>query len=152
MLCVVLQILHKLIQHLIMDVKALDKDLQQLILKKNELSKIAYSSDNYDDIEEQLHDLEDNFMEKHGDYLEEALYDIHDEFCPDSEVLMPIAYLAKKYIVKGDKYDVDFTQGVYVEMDDYPGKDTKLVFVANPTRILLQIDKDSRNVVWQAGK
>ena len=135
-----------------MDLQALDKDLQQIILKKNELSNLEYSSDNYDIIEEQLHDLEDDFMEQYGSFLEEALYDVHDEFCPDSEVLMPIAYMAKKYIVDGNKFDVDYSQGVYVEMDDYPGKDTKLVFVANPTRIILQIDKDNRDVVWQAGK
>lgn len=134
-----------------MDLKALDKDLQQIILKKNELNNLDYNSETYDDIEEQLHDMEDDFMEKYGDYLEDALYDVHDEFCPDSEVLMPIAYLAKKYIVDNDKFDVDYTEGVYVEMDDYPGKETKLVFVPNPTRILLQIDKDTREVVWQAG-
>ncbi|MDH5367153.1 MAG: hypothetical protein OEW67_09215 [Cyclobacteriaceae bacterium] len=135
-----------------MDLQALDKDLQQIILKKNELSILDYSSDNYDDIEEQLHDMEDKLLTNYGDYLEEALYDVHDEFCPDSEVLLPIAYLAKKYIVKGDKYDVDFSQGVYVEMDDYPQKETKLVFIANPTRILLLIDEETREVVWQAGK
>lgn len=135
-----------------MDLQALDKDLQQIIIKKIELSTLDYSSDNYDDLEEQLHDMEDDFMDNYGDYLEEALYDVHDEFCPDSEVLLPIAYLAKKYIVKGDKYDVDFSQGVYVEMDDYPEKETKLVFIASPPRILLQIDEGTREVVWQAGK
>lgn len=135
-----------------MNKEALDKDLQQIILKKNELSNLDYSSENYDDIEEKLHDLEDAFIESYGDFLEEALYDVHDEFCPDSEVLLPIAYLAKKYIVEGDKFDVDFSEGVYVEMDDYPGKETKLVIVANPPRILLLIDKDNREVVWQLDK
>lgn len=135
-----------------MDLQALDKDLQQIIIKKNELSSLDYSDDNYDDLEEQLHDMEDDIMEKYGDYLEEALYDVHDEFCPDSEVLMPIAYLAKKYIIKGKKIDVDSSQGVFVEMDDYPQKETKLVFLANPTRIILLIDEDTREVVWEAGK
>ena len=36
----------------------------------------------------------------YGDYIEEALRDVHDEFCPDSEVLLPIAYLANEYIKK----------------------------------------------------
>ena len=135
-----------------MDLAALDKDLQEIVIKKNELSEMDYNDEKYDDVEEALHDLEDVFMEKYGDFLEDALYDVHDEFCPDSEVLMPIAYMAKKYIVDGDRYDVSFSEGVYVEMDDYPGKETKLVFLPNPTRILLQIDKDTRETVWQAGK
>ena len=135
-----------------MDLAALDKDLQEIVIKKNELSEMDYNDEKYDDVEEALHDLEDVFMEKYGDFLEDALYDVHDEFCPDSEVLMPIAYMAKKYIVDGDRFDVSFSEGVYVEMDDYPGKETKLVFLPNPTRILLQIDKDTRETVWQAGK
>lgn len=135
-----------------MDLAALDKDLQEIVIKKNELSEMDYNDEKYDDVEEALHDLEDVFMEKYGDFLEDALYDVHDEFCPDSEVLMPIAYMAKKYIVDGDRFDVSFSEGVYVEMDDYPGKETKLVFLPSPTRILLQIDKDTRETVWQAGK
>lgn len=134
-----------------MDLKALDKDLNALILKRNELSMIDYANESYDELEEELHDMEDNFMENYGDYLEDAFYDVHDEFCPDSEVLMPIAYLGKKYITKGDKFDVDFSQGVYVEMDDYPGKETKLVMLPSPTRIVLQIDQNTRETVWTAG-
>lgn len=134
-----------------MDLTALDNDLKALILKKNELSEMGYDNESYDDLEEELHGLEDSFMEKYGEYLEDAFYDVHDEFCPDSEVLMPIAYLGKKYAVNGEQFDVDFSQGVYVEMDDYPGKETKLVMLPSPTRILLQIDKDTRETVWTAG-
>lgn len=135
-----------------MDIVALDNDLQKLVLKKNELSVMDYGNEAYDDLEEELHKMEDSFSEKFGSYLEEAFYDVHDEFCPDSDVLMPIAYLGKKYKVEGDKFDVDFTQGVYVEMDDYPDQETKLVLIPKPTRIILQITKDERNVVWKAGQ
>jgi hypothetical protein len=135
-----------------MDLKALDKGLQELVLKRNELSVMDYGHEKYDDLEEELHNLEDDFSEKFGTYLEEAFYDVHDEFCPDSDVLMPIAYLGKKYKIEDGKFDVDQTQGVFVEMDDYPEQDTKLVLIPNPTRIVLQISKEERNVVWVAGK
>jgi len=135
-----------------MDLVALDNDLRKLVGKRNQLSEMDYGNEAYDDVEEELHDLEDDFSEKFGDFLEDAFYDVHDEFCPDSDVLMPIAYLAKKYIVDGEKYDVDFDQGVYVEVDDYLDQDTKLVILPNPTRIMLQINKEDRNIVWTAGQ
>jgi hypothetical protein len=118
-----------------MDVKALDKALQEIVTKRDELSKIDYNNPKYDDLEEQLHDLEDAFHVTYGEYLEEALQHIHDEYCPDSDVLMPIAYLGK---------------GVYVEVDKLPGKDTKLVLTTNPTRILLTVGKDKQQVIWEA--
>lgn len=103
--------------------------------KREELSKLNYNNPKYDDLEEQLHDMEDDFQDNYGDYVEEALQNIHEEICPDSDVLMPIAYLGK---------------GVYVEVDKHPGKETKLVLVTNPTRILLAIGKDKQEVVWTA--
>jgi len=135
-----------------MDLVALNNDLQKLVLKRNELSVMGYDNEAYDDLEEKLHEMEDDFSERFGAYLEEAFYDVHDEFCPDSDVLMPIAYLGKQYKVEGSKFDVDFTQGVYVEMDDYPDHETKLVLLPSPTRIVLQITKDERNIVWRAGQ
>lgn len=135
-----------------MDIVALDNELQKLVLKKNQLSVMDYGNEAYDDVEEELHNMEDDFSEKFGSYLEEAFYDVHDEFCPDSDVLMPIAYLGKQYKVENGKFDVDFKQGVYVEMDDYPDQDTKLVLLPKPTRIILQITKEERNIVWTAGQ
>ncbi len=118
-----------------MDIKALDAALQAIEKKREELSKLNYNNPKYDDLEEQLHDMEDDFQDNYGDYVEEALQNIHEEICPDSDVLMPIAYLGK---------------GVYVEVDKHPGKETKLVLVTNPTRILLAIGKDKQEVVWTA--
>ena len=134
-----------------MDIASLDHDLRQLAEKKNELSQLQYDSEDYDRVEEELHDLEDDFQEKYGEYLEDALSFVHDEFCPDNDVLLPIAYLANKYNVQNENYDVDVDQGVLVDVDDYPGKSTRLVLVPSPTRILLIIDKNLREEVWQAG-
>jgi hypothetical protein len=118
-----------------MDIKALDKALLEIVKKRDELSKIDYNNPKYDDLEEQLHDLEDDFQDEYGDYLEKALQSVHDEFCPDNDVLMPIAYLG---------------QGVIVEVDKLPGKDTRLVLAPSPVRIVLTVGKDKQQVVWEA--
>lgn len=133
-----------------MDLKALDKALQTLIKSRGELQGLDYNNPKYDDLEEKLHDIEDAFQDKYGEFLEGVLQDIHDEHCPDSDVLMPIAYLAKKYSVsdKGE-YSVETSEGVYVETEKYAGKDTKLVILPSPVRIVLNIGKDKQVVVWQ---
>ncbi len=118
-----------------MNVKELDAELREIEKAKAELGKLDYNDPKYDDLEEKLHDLEDDFQDKHGEYLEDALQIIHDDLCPDNDVLMPIAYLGK---------------GVPVEVDKFPGKDTRLVLVTNPPRILLTIGKEKQDVVWTA--
>lgn len=118
-----------------MDVKALDKALLEILKKREELSKIDYNNPKYDDLEEALHDLEDDFQEAYGEYLEEALQGVHDNVCPDNDVLMPIAYLGK---------------GVPVEVDRLAGKDTKLILAPEPTRIVLAVGKDKQEVMWTA--
>ena len=132
-----------------MNLKALDKDIQELIKRRSELLNLNYNNPQYDDLEEKLHDQEDAFQEKYGEYLEEILQDVHDEHCPDSDVLMPIAYLAKKYKIKDGKYAVDATEGVFVETEKFPGMDTKLVILPNPIRIVLNIANDNQQVVWE---
>ena len=138
-----------------MDIKALNEALVAIAEKKNELIKIDYNDEAYDQVEEELHVLEDDFQEEHGDYLEEILQDVHDELCPDNDVLLPIAYLAKEYVVsEGEgnalKFDVKSDEGVLVEVDDYPGQPTRLVLIPNPLRILLQINSQQRDQVWSA--
>jgi hypothetical protein len=117
-----------------MDIKALDKALQEIIEKRETLSKLNYNDPTYDDLEEELHDLEDDFQEAYGEYIEEALQKIHDQFCPDNDVLMPIAYL----------------KGIPVDVDKLPGKDTKLFIEAKPTRIILAVGTSAQQVVWTA--
>ncbi len=134
-----------------MDVKALDTALLEIIKSRQELAKLDYNNPAYDDLEEKLHDLEDDFQETFGDDLERALQDIHDEYCPDSDVLVPIAYIAKKYqISASNEYSVANTEGVFVEMDDYAGKDTKLAILPNPPRIVLNIGNEKQQIVWTA--
>jgi hypothetical protein len=134
-----------------MDLKELDTALQEIVKRRMELQKIDYSNPKYDDLEEELHDLEDGFHIKFGDYLEEALQEVHDIYCPDTDVLYPIAYIAKNYQINDkNEYSVSPNEGVFVEVDQFPGKDTKLVLVPNPTRVLLNIGKDKQQLVWTA--
>ncbi|WP_375578084.1 hypothetical protein ABWH96_13680 [Marivirga tractuosa] len=132
------------------DIKSLDKDLTALVKAKIALSKLTYADQDYDKIEEELHDMEDDFQENYGEYLEEALAEVHDEFCPDNDVLLPIAYLADEYIVKEDTIDVAPGQGVLVEADDFASSKVTLALAPQPTRIVLQAGNDHKEVVWRA--
>jgi hypothetical protein len=136
-----------------MDPKALDKALQEIALRRNELKKVDYNNPKYDDLEEQLHELEDDFQLKFGEQVEVVLQEVHDKYCPDSDVLYPIAYVAKSYSINDkNEFQAEPTEGVFVEVDSLPGKETKLVIVPNPTRIILNIGKDKQQVVWTAEK
>lgn len=120
-----------------MDINALEKALLKIVEKREELSKVDYSNPKYDELEEQLHDLEDDLQDEYGDFLEEALQQVHNEYCPDTDVLMPIGYIG---------------QGVPVEVDELPGKDTRLSLAPSPVRIILTVDKDKEKVVWTSAK
>lgn len=133
-----------------MDLKELDKAIQDIAKRRNELKKLDYNNPKYDDLEEELHDLEDALHVTYGDYLEEVLQEVHDKYCPDTDILFPIAYLAKTYTVQGTDYSVASSEGVYVEVDSLPGKETKLAIVPSPLRIVLNVGKEKQQVVWTA--
>ncbi|UXE68604.1 MAG: hypothetical protein KA713_08555 [Chryseotalea sp. WA131a] len=131
-----------------MDIQALDQAVLEIALKRNELKKIDYNNPKYDDLEEVLHDLEDEFLDNYGDEMEKILQEVHDKLCPDTDILLPIAYMAKAYTVTDkNEFSVTTSEGVFVEVDSLPGKDTKLVIVPNPLRIVLNL-KDKQQVVW----
>ncbi len=118
-----------------MDIQALDSALQAIVDCKNELKKLDYNNPNYDVLEEKLHDLEDTFQVEYGDYLETEIEKVQDQYCPNNDVLLPISYL-------GD--------GISVDLRKLPGRDTRLVLVTNPTRLIITLGKDQQEVVWTA--
>jgi phosphoglycolate phosphatase-like HAD superfamily hydrolase len=118
-----------------MDIKALDKALQEIVNNKLELSKLDYNNPKYDDLEEQLHDLEDDFQDEYGEYLEAEIQNVHDKYCPDNDVLLPIAYLV---------------DGIVVDLEKLPGRDARLILATNPTRMILKLGKETQEVVWTA--
>lgn len=139
-----------------MDIQNLNQALSVLVEKNNELNALDYNDDNYDRVEEELHDLEDDFLDTYGDFLDDVLRDVHDEYCPDSDVLLAIAYLAKKYqkVDKNedgsDRYEVGPNEGVLVDADEYPNQVSKLVLIPGPTRLVLNIRNKDQKVVWTA--
>ncbi len=138
-----------------MDTKKLNEELCELVRRKNVLALLDYSDDAYDQIEDDMHDFEDEFLDKYGDYIEEAFGDVHETHCPDTDVLLPTAYIAKKYIEKKDKegnliFGVGPNEGVLVEADEFEKNDVRLILVPSPTRIVMTIDNRKPKVVWEA--
>jgi len=131
-----------------MDMSELDAKLTVIADKISELSGMDYHKEEYDDLEEEIHSLEDKLIDEYGQFLEEVFQDIHDEYCSDNEVLLPVAYLAHHYTKTEKGYDVPLTEGIPVDVDDFPGKDTRLVLVPSPLRVLLQVDENQRLEVW----
>ncbi|MCB0494190.1 MAG: hypothetical protein KDC93_17425 [Cyclobacteriaceae bacterium] len=134
-----------------MEIVAMDNALQEIIAKRNLLQKLDYNNPKYDDLEEELHDMEDDFQDNYGEYLEKVLQQVHDQHCPDTDVLHPIAYIAKAYTVSSNnEFILDSSDGLYVEMDKYPGKETKLALAPNPMRVILNIGEEKQEVIWSA--
>src|SRR5210317_949394 len=104
-----------------MDIKKLNEDLCELVSRRNLLAAIDYNDEAYDQVEEDLHDFEDDFLADYDEYLEAAFQEVHDKHCPDNDVLLPTAYIAKKYIEKTNKdgsmsYGVGPNEGVLVDL------------------------------------
>ena len=137
-----------------MDFKQLNNDLVALVIKRNLLASINYNDEAYDQVEEDLHDTEDEFLEKYDSYLEEVLQTVHDEYCPETDVLLPIAYLAKKYIEKTDAsgnviYGVGPNEGLLVESELHPKRSVRLILLPSPIRIVMTVDNSNAKVVWE---
>ena len=133
-----------------MNIKALDQELLSLFEKRVELSQMGYDHNDYDDVEEQLHNLEDEFNDKYGDYLEKILEGIHKEHCPESDVLLPTAYLAKSFKIAPDGIiEVGNNAGVEIELEVNPAAKAKLLLLPTPVRVVLQVGK-KKQIVWKA--
>ena len=137
----------------LMDLNAVDKSLIAIVKKKNELQDLGYQDPRYDDIEEELHALEDQFMEAHGQEMESVIQEVHDVICPDTDVLLPIAYLANSYVPAkhedgSDTFDVDLKEGVPVILDEYPDQLTRMVLLPTPPRLIVQVNREKRFLVW----
>ncbi len=127
-----------------MNAADLNSALLKLVDKKHELAQLAYNDARYDDVEEELHDLGDSFNEEYGDYLEEALDGVHRRLRSDTDVLLPTAYLPATGAgaVPGPK------EGVWIDSEEYPGTKIYLTLVPNPTRFLLAVGPE-RKEVWK---
>lgn len=139
-----------------MDWTKLDQDLTEIVEKRIILSNITYADPEYDDIEEELHDLEDDLNEEFGDRLEAELEKIYVKLSSDNDVLLPSAYLANNYspllpdangVVS---YEVKGAEGVPVESDQFDGQDVRIVLIPNPARFVMQINGVSLKDLWRS--
>ncbi len=135
--------------------KTLNAELVEIVEKKVLLSSMTYDNKNYDQVEEELHDLEDDFIDEHGEFLEDIIADAHEAVKSDNDVLLPIAYLGQRYVKNGknpdgsDRFEAEFGEGVLIETELYPNKETRLVLIPNPTRIELLVSNIKKQILWE---
>ena len=132
-----------------MNTNDLNASLISIIQKKQELGQLTYDDNRYDEVEEELHDMEDDFNEKYGEFLEDVLTQVHDEVCPDTDVLLPTAYLPTQ-LAGEDNTAISAKEGVWVDTEEFPDREARLVLVPNPTRLVLSVGKNIRKEVWKA--
>ena len=139
-----------------MNWEKIDQELTEIVQQRNQLSALEYSDENYDDLEEQLHDLEDDFNENHEEVLAPELEKIYTKLKSDSDVLLPTAYLANHYQemlpdAKGSiTYEVSGKQGVPIESDELGKVDLRIVLVPNPIRFVLLINGKQLKELWKS--
>ncbi len=139
-----------------MNWEKIDQELSEIVQQRNQLSALEYSDEKYDDLEEQLHDLEDDFNENYEEVLAPELEQIYSKLKSDSDVLLPTAYLANYYQemlpdAKGSiTYEVSGDQGVPIESDQLGKVDLRIVLVPNPTRFVLLINGKQLKELWKS--
>jgi hypothetical protein len=125
-----------------MNAADLNAALLALIEKKAELHTLTYDDARYDDVEESLHDLEDDFNDDYGADLEAALEKVHLDLKSDTDVLLPTAYLPATNTPQKE-------DGVWVDSEKYPGR-VRLVLRADPPRFILTTSKGQEHELWKA--
>jgi hypothetical protein len=139
-----------------MNWETLDQLLTEIVQQRNQLSQLEYSDENYDDLEEQLHDLEDDFNEEYEEVLAPELEKIYTKLKSDTDVLLPTAYLANRYKeMQADAkgivtYEVSGAQGVPVESDQLGKVDLRIVLVPNPARFVLLVNGNQLKELWKS--
>ena len=139
-----------------MNWEKIDQELTEIVQQRNQLSALEYSDENYDGLEEQLHDLEDDFNENYEEILAPELEKIYAKLKSDSDVLLPTAYLANFYKemlpdAKGSiTYEVTGNQGVPIESDQLGKVDLRIVLVPNPVRFVLLINGKQLKELWKS--
>tara|TARA_R100000388_G_scaffold92991_2_gene76776 strand:- start:2032 stop:2388 length:357 start_codon:yes stop_codon:yes gene_type:complete len=115
-----------------------------------------YNHEDYDDLEEEIHDLEDDFNEDYETVLEKELEKIYSVLKSDTDILLPTAYIANKYkpllpdangIIS---YEVGGQEGVPIESDQFDRQDVRIVLVPNPARFVMLINGRQLKDLWRS--
>ena len=139
-----------------MNWEKLDQELTEIVQQRIQLSALEYSDENYDDLEEQLHDLEDDFNENYEAILAPELEKIYTKLKSDTDVLLPTAYLANHYQemlpdARGSiTYEVIGEQGVPIESDELGKVDMRIVLIPNPVRFVLLVNGKLLKELWKS--
>jgi hypothetical protein len=139
-----------------MNWEKIDQELTEIVQQRNQLSALEYSDENYDDLEEQVHDLEDDFNENYEEILAPELENIYAKLKSDSDVLLPTAYLANYYqeMLPDSKgsitYEVTGNHGVPIESDQLGKVDLRIVLIPNPVRFVLLINGKQLKELWKS--
>jgi hypothetical protein len=139
-----------------MNWEKLDQELTEIVHQRIQLSALEYSDENYDDLEEQLHDLEDDFNENYEEVLAPELEKIYTKLKSDTDVLLPTAYLANQYQemlpdARGSiTYEVSGEQGVPIESDELGKVDMRIVLIPNPVRFVLLVNGKQLKELWKS--
>ncbi|EIM76303.1 hypothetical protein A3SI_10844 [Nitritalea halalkaliphila LW7] len=137
-----------------MDYNKMNELLRSIVEKRIQLSKLSYADEAYDDIEEEMQDLEDDFNEEYEPVFQKAFEEIYKTLGSDNDILLPSAYLANKYTAMLPdaqglvNYEVKGKEGVPIESEQFDGQDVRLVLIPNPTRIAMQINGMTLKVLW----
>lgn len=119
-----------------LDIKALDQALQEIIKRRTKLYAMSFDSEGYDDFEDELMDTEDDFSEKYGDFIEDGVAEVYEQFGLEDEVLSAVSYIGRHYqITKDNQYGISAKQGLPVDTPDEPEADLKIILLPNPVRI-----------------
>lgn len=139
-----------------MNWQQLDQQLTEIVKKRNLLSAMDYSDASYDDLEEELHDLEDDFNDEYEEVLEPQLEKIYAKLKSDTDILLPSAYLANAYKemlpdASGTvTYEVSGKVGVPIESDQFDKLDVRIVLVPNPARFVLIVNGKALKDLWKS--
>ena len=139
-----------------MNWEQLDQQLTEIVKKRNQLSKMDYSDPSYDDLEEELHDLEDDFNDEYEETLEPQLDKIYAKLKSDTDVLLPSAYLANAYkemlpdATGVVTYEVAGNVGVPIESDQFDKMDVRIVLIPNPARFVLLVNGRQMKDLWKS--
>ena len=138
-----------------MDSKLFNENFAKILEIRKELNSMEFNSTKYDELEEVLADLEDDFMEDFGDELDEVITKIHHTLCPEIESAHPMAYFARNYteseFVPGD-YEINTGDGIKI-IAEIKGKKVRgsLVWLPNPARLVM-ISAEDILVLWNSEK
>lgn len=139
------------------DANSFNKAFEQIVEQRNKLYKMNYNDDGYDDIEDTLHDLEDDFNADFEEYLTDILENAHGAVKSDADVLLPTAYIASYYQDENETdpdgakvFSIPTESGVYVECEGQAeSTDTRIVFMPSPARLMFLVNNALDKELWR---